>query len=112
MSRPGSLRSRQILLFVAAIVVPCGLLVVLTIRMLIQDGELADKRAMDERRRLAADVRQELLTRADRIASRVAPNAALEDGVALAARVAGDRLLLPWENGQVLAAAASLDDGR
>jgi hypothetical protein len=58
---------RQTLFFIASVILPSGLLVALTLRMVVQDGELAEKRLADERRLFAADVRQELLAELDRI---------------------------------------------
>jgi signal transduction histidine kinase len=93
--------SRQALFFLLAIVAPCSLLIVLTVRMLVQDAELAEKRASDERRRLAADIGQELVARLNRV--RAEPPS---DAVALVATAHGDRLVLPWDNDPSVAAAA------
>ena len=59
--------SRQILLFVVAVVLPCLLLVALSLRMIGQEQELAEKRAAEDRQRLASEIRQELLSRLERI---------------------------------------------
>ncbi len=50
--------SRRILLFVVAVVLPCLLLVALSLRMIGQEQELAEKRAAEDRQRLAGDIRQ------------------------------------------------------
>ena len=52
--------SRPALLFLAALGAPCVLLIGLTLRLLAQERELAEKRHADDRRRLAADIRQDL----------------------------------------------------
>ena len=99
---------RQGFLFLLAIVVPCLLLVGLSVRMLVQERELADKRVADERRRLAGQVRQYLLTRLDRvkleaISKRVttsgAPHQPGEQGTVLVliAPIEHGRILLPWD---------------
>ena len=112
--------SRQALLFVAAMGVPCVLLVGLSIRMMVQDRELAEKRAADDRRRIASETRQGLLSRLERL--RMA--AANADGdpqltpeqrqtIALVARVEHERLVLPWEAAPALGAfSVALDRGR
>ena len=95
--------SRQMLLFVIAIGGPCVLLVGLTLRMLAQERELIEKRRADERRRLAAEIRQELLSdlmrlRMDALQTHAA-RAALGDpttALALIGRVEQDALVLPW----------------
>lgn len=59
--------SRQVVLFLVALGLPCVLLVGLSLRMLAQERELAEKRLADDRRRVAAAVRQELLSRLERL---------------------------------------------
>ena len=99
---------RQGFLFLLAIVVPCLLLVGLSVRMLVQERELADKRVGDERRRLAGQVRQYLLTRLDRVKLEAmskrdttsgAPHQPGEQGTALVliAPIEHGRILLPWD---------------
>jgi signal transduction histidine kinase len=99
---------RQVLLFLITVIVPCLVLVVLGLRIIGQERELAGKRAAEERRRLANAVRQELLTVLERIRLRevsalvgqsgAAVSAASADpAVALVGWVQGDRLMLPWE---------------
>jgi signal transduction histidine kinase len=99
---------RQVLLFLITVIVPCLVLVVLGLRIVSQERELADKRAAEERRRLANAVRQELLTVLERIRLREASALAAHSGatvwaapedpaVALVGWVQGGRLALPWE---------------
>ena len=72
--------------------------------MVVQDGELAEKRLAEERRLFAADVRQELLAEVERIRltamspSGVPAVAAQNPEIALIARVEGGRLVLPWDD--------------
>jgi signal transduction histidine kinase len=104
--------SRRFLLFFAAIGVPCVVLVALSLRMLAQDRELAEKRMLDDRRRLTDDIAREVLSRLDaiRLAAVNRDTAALAapgDAVALAVRVSGEHLMLPWEHtGETDASAA------
>ena len=58
---------RQVLLFLVAILVPCLVLVGLSVHMIGQEQELAEKRRTDERRHLLEQVRQELLARLELI---------------------------------------------
>ena len=96
---------RQGLLFVLAIGLPCLVLVALSLRMIAQERELAEKRLADERRRIVVDVRQQLRSALDRLrlqalngAQRHAPAAPEESGgVALVAAFEGNRLVLPWD---------------
>ena len=95
--------SRRFLLFLAAIGVPCMVLVALSLRMLAQERELAEKRMLDDRRRLTDDIARELLSRVDAIrvaAVNRSPTAssANNDAVVLAVPVSGERLTMPWEH--------------
>jgi len=99
---------RQVLLFLVAVLLPCAVLVVLGVRMVAQERELAEKRLADERRSLTAQLRRELSSRLDRIAFREAA-ALLADSVApllrtyqdpavvLVASVSGEGMVLPWD---------------
>ncbi|MBI2187621.1 MAG: c-type cytochrome [Acidobacteria bacterium] len=100
-------RTRQVLLFVLAIGLPCLVLVALSLRMLAQERELAEKRLADERRRMAADVRQDLLTRLERLRLQAA-GTVHADPIVLVADAQGDRLLLPWDAQST--GGAALDD--
>lgn len=111
-----AIRPRQALFFLLAIVLPCALLVVLTTRMVVQERELAEKRQADERRRIAADLRQALLARVERIrldSTRGGRATAGNPQLALLARTESGRLILPWEeDAPVVAAAAALEEAR
>jgi len=95
--------SRQAMLFLAALGAPCVLLVGLTLRLLAQERELADKRHADDRRRLATDIRQDLIGRVTRLRGDLLEGhaAANVDGndvpIAFVARVNGDALVFPWD---------------
>ena len=102
-------------MFVVAIVVPCALLVALTLRMLVQERELDDKRVADERQRIADDVRQALVARVERLrfdASRDGASPGRHPEIALVAQVDGGRLMLPWEQDGAAAAAIALEAPR
>lgn len=80
------------------------LLVGLTIRMLAQERELIEKRRADERRRLAAEIRQELLgdlmrLRLDALQNHAHRGVGGDPTVALAfvGHVEHDALVLPWD---------------
>ena len=98
-------RSRQAVLFLVAIAAPCLLLVGLTLRILAQERELAEKRRADDRRRLTADIRQDLVSRLARLrldALESSPAAGIVSDpavpLAFAGRMDGDALALPWKN--------------
>jgi signal transduction histidine kinase len=98
---------RQILLFLAAILIPAAVLVGLSIRTMAQDRELAAKRASDRSMAAAAQVRRELSARLDAIKSQEINRAMRVGGanepessaVVFVAVVTGDRALPPWEMG-------------
>jgi signal transduction histidine kinase len=100
--------SRQILFFLAAVLLPCSVLVFLGLRMIAQERELGEKRLRDEQRRVAGAIRQELLTQLERIKlqeiSALAAQAKSSQkttyenpAVLLVGRVESNRLVLPWE---------------
>lgn len=101
---------KQVLLFLTAVLLPSLVLVVLTLRMVSQEKELAQKRALDERRRMAYDFGQAFLVRleniklqevavaADRSISRRARMDSLSSEVILVSPVVDGKILLPWED--------------
>jgi signal transduction histidine kinase len=99
---------RLIALFFAAVLLPCALLVLLTVRGMRQERELAGKRVQEEAARIMVQVRQALRTRLEGIASRelnahtvrtaVARNRSTTDSsVRLVADIAGGRAVPPWD---------------
>lgn len=95
--------SRSALLFLAALVAPCVLLIGLTLRLLGQERELAEKRHADDRRRLATDIRQDLIGRVTRLRVDLLEHHAAADmdgngapPLAFVAQVNGDALVFPW----------------
>jgi len=99
---------RQILLFVAAILLPCAVLIALGLRMIAQERELAQSRLADERVLVAGLIRQELSARLNGIVQQqgaeisARPERLQESeydhpAVELVARVADGQLVLPWE---------------
>jgi signal transduction histidine kinase len=101
---------RLIALFLAAVLLPCAVLVLLTVRGMQQERELAEKRAVDDQARVFAQVRQALRARLGSITSQelsaraarssVARNLSYTDSsVRLVADVVGGRLVPPWEAG-------------
>jgi signal transduction histidine kinase len=73
-------------------VVPCVVLVALGVRIIVQQEELAEKHAADERRLLVAEFERALLTKLDQLRQDPA-----DPAIALAALVSDGRLVLPWE---------------
>jgi signal transduction histidine kinase len=103
---------RQVLLFLAAILLPCVALVALGVRLLVQERELAAARFEDERRRVTRQLRQELSSRLERTILRQTTALSSrpellqawtydDSTVALVARVSDGGLVLPWEQSDV-----------
>jgi len=103
------LHRRQVLLFLAAILLPCAALVGLGLRLVVQERELGAVRLDDERRRITRQLRQELASHLERTALRQVAALAVRPGllqareyddatVALVARVSGGKIVLPWEH--------------
>ncbi|MHC1766933.1 MAG: sensor histidine kinase [Verrucomicrobiia bacterium] len=101
-------QQRQILFFVAAVLLPSVVLVGLSVRMIRQELELAEKRAADDRRRIASNISQQLLARLERVKSEEASAGAADKqrvraeryvnaAVALVARIDEGQPVLPWE---------------
>ena len=95
---------RLTLLFVAAVLLPCAVLVVLTLLAMRQEQELAAKRSADQQRAMTAQARQALRSHLDAIVMReLRVHAASErrpyvdSSVTLIADVDGRRLILPWQ---------------
>ncbi len=95
---PSALRrrlpGRQVFLFLIAILVPCLVLISVSLRMIEQERQLEEKR-------LVTQLRQELLSKLDRIklqhlAAR-ASGAPSPQSIVFAGPVQDGRLLLPWE---------------
>ncbi len=105
MSSPGY--RRQVLLFLGAIILPCIVLVAMSVRMMAQQRELAEKRLADARSQVVRNIHQELFTRLERIALQEANSLATRQAphlrhyenpeVVLVGLVERDHLILPWE---------------
>jgi signal transduction histidine kinase len=100
---------RQLLLSLLAILLPCVVLIGLSVRVFRQERELAERRRLEEERRRVNEVRQELLARLERIKleevnalvarrAGAAQHAYENPAVALVAWVRNTRLRLPWED--------------
>ena len=113
---------RLIALFLAAVLLPCALLVLLTVRGMRQERELATQRAEDERARVFVQVRrviraelerisaQELNARVARTSNTSAP-AYTDSSVRLVADIADGRLVPPWEADRRVAASSAPAEG-
>src|SRR5437867_10024889 len=72
--------------------VPCVVLVALGVRIIVQQEELAEKRAADERRLLVSEFERALLTKLEHVRQDSA-----DPSISLVGTVADGRLVLPWE---------------
>lgn len=89
----------QLLLFVAAILVPSVALVVVTSRIVEQGRELTEKRRLDEQRATVDRIARELLLKLDEAARQAGAGADRQPPpVVLAAPIREGHLVLPWEN--------------
>ena len=118
--RIGALRlpPRAAILFLIAIVLPCTVLAVLTVRLMTLQRELAGKRRVEARSALIDTLRSEIWAQMERLklhavmqgGTRAAGATASNiDGVALVAAVESGRMRLPWEPDPVSAGAAAFD---
>ena len=103
---------RQVILFLAAVLLPCVALVALGLRLLVQERELGTARFEDERRRVTRQLRQDLSSELERTALRQATAVATrpellqarsydDSVVVLVARLSEGQLFLPWEEDDV-----------
>ena len=99
---------KQVLLFLLTVLLPSLVLVALTLRIVTQERELAQKRIADDRRRIAREIGQAMLARLEKIRLQEAAAAAndprhisrrhyLDAEVVLIAEVADKSLILPWD---------------
>ncbi len=113
---------KQILLFLLAVILPSLVLIVLTVRMIGQEKELAQKRSADERRRITREIGQHLLVRLENIKLQETSATAdwetmppqfdyVNPEVVIVGLVEGRRLILPWERNRHLEEAAGLLNG-
>jgi len=99
---------KQVFLFLVAVLLPSVVLVALTLRIVTQERELAQKRIADEQRRITRETGQALLARLEKIRLQEAAASAtdprhisgrhyLNAEVVLLAEVLDNRLILPWD---------------
>ncbi len=90
---------RQHLLLLSAVVLPSVLLVVLGVRMISQEAELAAQRVREQQQQALSLARLELLTRLEGIRLRATPGDVdpRDPIVALVARVQSGKIALPWD---------------
>jgi len=107
----GRSHRKQIFLFLVTVLLPSLVLIGLTVRMIRQEKELAQKRMTEERRRVALEIGQNFLVRLESI--KLQEVSALSDQqllpaemnyvnpeVVLTCQVDGRQLVLPWERNQ------------
>jgi len=103
---------RQVLLFLGAIILPCIVLVAMSVRMMAQQRELTEKRTADARSQVVRNIHQELFTRLERIALEESNSLAVgqvpsplrryeNPEVVLVGLIERDRLILPWEASRI-----------
>jgi signal transduction histidine kinase len=98
-------RKRQISLFLAAILIPAGLLITLAVRVVRQEAELTAKRAADDRRDALDQLRRELSARlqaiklqeVNRLIGESGPGLPPDSPIVFVAPLDQDRMVLPWE---------------
>jgi len=91
---------RQAIFFLVTIVLPCAVIAVMAARMLVQDRELVATRVADARRAIVIDARQALLARAERLRAAASDDSPtqLPAEVVMVAALAGNEMMLPWED--------------
>jgi signal transduction histidine kinase/tetratricopeptide (TPR) repeat protein len=99
---------KQTLLFLLAVVLPSSALVLLSLRMIAQERELAENRSRERREQMGRQFGETLSRHLREVADRVAALTPaqvrggewrrLDPDLALVAVVAKDRLVLPWEH--------------
>ncbi len=106
------LNRRQVLLFLFAVVLPCSVLVALSLRMMSQQRELAEKRLSEEQRRVLNEISRELLARLEKVklqqvtalamqGNGTLPSKPADPAIVLVGWVEENRLLLPWDTNPV-----------
>lgn len=104
----GRSHRKQILLFLVTVLLPSLVLIGLTVRMIGQEKELAQKRLTEERRRVAREIGQHFLVRLENIKLQEASALSeqqimpaeinyVNPEVVLICQVDGRQLVLPWE---------------
>ncbi len=115
----GRSHRKQILLFLIAVLLPSIVLVFLTIRMIGQERELAQKRMVDEQHRMVRDIGQHLLVKLENI--KLQERSAISDEDLLPAKISyvnpevvlvglveGRQFFLPWERSREMERTAIL----
>lgn len=98
---------RLVLLFLVVVILPSVILVALGLRMIGQEHELAEKRHVEERQRIASNLGQQLLVRLERIKLEVVrerssnmdslPSFFDHTDVVVVGLVDENQLILPWD---------------
>jgi len=99
---------KQVLLFLVTVFLPSLILVALTLRIVTQERELAQKRVADEHERIAREIGQAVLARLEKIKLQEAAASAAEPRhisrrrylnaeVVFVAKVVDNHLILPWD---------------
>lgn len=100
---------RMVSLLLLALLVPCGVLAFLSVRIVRQEGELRERRRLEEEEREADRIARRLVGRLEQVRERelsswadqthsTARRLYTDPATVLMARVDGDRLIAPWED--------------
>ena len=111
----GRRRTRRIALLLSAILIPTAAVCLLVLRVVRQEHELAERRASEQRRDALDQLRRELTARLQALRLQEVnrligePGRQLPPGspIVFVARLAQDRLLLPWEDSRTAPAASA-----
>ena len=105
---------RQVFLFLVAVLLPSVVLVVLGLRMIGQEQELAEQRVADDRRRAVTDIRDVLLAELDRLRLEAVTDVRgsglhlrvyAHPAVRLVARIENGAVIPPWDESHAIRAA-------
>jgi hypothetical protein len=110
---------KQILLFLLTVFLPSSVLIIFTVRMINQERELAQRRSLEERQRVAHEIGNQLLIRLEKIKLQEANavenkqnlpeiNCFINPEVEIICLIEEGKLLLPWERNQKIEEAQDL----
>ena len=99
-------RQRRLFLLLSAILIPAVVLITLSVRVVRQEAELAERRAAEERRETRDQLRRELTARlqaikleeVNRLIGESGPALPPESPIVFVASLGQDRMALPWES--------------
>ena len=98
-------RQRRLFLLLSAILIPAAVLITLSVRVVRQEAELAERRAAEERREARDQLRRELTARlqaikleeVNRLIGDSGPGLPPDSPIVFVTSLGQDRMALPWE---------------